>query len=64
MNKQEAENILHSLTTKKRQEAFNLFNFLGKAMQGGKWDELNPQQKMLIKFAFAIEYGRRTPGKE
>ena len=62
MNKQEAESILHSLTPEKRREAFNLYNTLAGNMRGGKWDELNPQQKIVIMYAFAIEYGRRKPG--
>ncbi len=60
MNAQEATDIIHSLTPEKRKEAFTLYNFLGENMKGGNWDELSPQQKMLIKFSFAIEYGRRT----
>lgn len=63
MNAKEANDILHSLTPEKRQEAFTLYNVLGKAMQGEKWEKLNQQQKLLIKFSFAIEYGRRTANK-
>lgn len=63
MNKKEATEILHSLTTEKRQEALNLYNFLAGNMRGGNWDTLKPQQKILIMYAFAIEYGRRTAGK-
>ncbi len=63
MNPQDATDIIHSLTPEKRKEAFSLYNFLGENMKGGNWDELNPQQKMLLKFAFAIEYGRRTGNK-
>ena len=68
MNAEQATDILRSLSVEKRQEALKLYNFLGERMkgktpQGGDWDELSPQMKMLLKFAFAIEYGRRTPGK-
>ena len=62
MNKQEAESILHSLTAEKRREAFNLYNTLAGNMRGGNWDKLNQQQKTVIMFSFAIEYGRRTAG--
>lgn len=63
MNAKQATDIIHGLTPEKRQEALDLFNYLGGNMKGGQWDTLNPQQKLLIKFAFAIEYGRMTPGK-
>ena len=68
MNTEQATDILRSLSVEKRQEALKLYNFLGERMkgktpQGGDWDKLSPQMKMLLKFAFAIEYGRRTPGK-
>ena len=63
MNKQEATEILHSITPDKNREAFNLYNFLAENMKGGNWDDLHPQQKIVIMYAFAIEYGRRTAGK-
>ena len=68
MTGKEATDILQSLTKEKQREAGALYDALtktmkGKAPQGGDWDTLTPPQKLLIKFAFAIEYGRRTPGK-
>ena len=69
MNAEQATDILRSLSVEKRQEALKLYNFLGERMkgktpQGGNWDELSPQIKLVLKFAFAIEYGRRTAGNE
>ena len=69
MNAEQATDILRSLSVEKRQEALKLYNYLSERMkgttpQGGNWDELSPQIKLILKFAFAIEYGRRTAGNE
>ena len=63
-----SNDILHSITKEKQQEALKLGKALTKGMtgptpQGGNWDELSQAQKLVIMLAFAIEYGRRTPGK-
>ena len=64
-----SNDILHSLTKEKQQEAAKLGKALAKGMtgptpQGGNWDELSQAQKLVIMLAFAIEYGRRTPERK
>ena len=60
MNIQEANSILHSLTAEKRKEAAMLYNFLAQQMKEGNFKPLTSQQKLMIMFAFAVEYGRRN----
>ena len=64
-----SNDILHSLTKEKQQEAAKLGKALAKSMkgktpQGGNWDEISNAGKMVIMLAFAIEYGRRTPDRK
>ena len=68
MTGKEATDILQSIDKEKWNEAGEILKYLvknmkGKAPQGGNWDELTQTQKMVIITGFAIEYGRRTPGK-
>ena len=69
MTGKEATDILQSIDLEKWNEAGGILKYLvtnmkGKAPQGGNWDELTQTQKMVIITGFAIEYGRRTPGKK
>ena len=69
MTGKEATDILQSIDREKWNEAGGILKYLvknmkGKAPQGGNWDELTQTQKMVIITGFAIEYGRRTPGKK
>ena len=63
-----SNDILHSITKEKQQEAAKMGQFLTKEMkgqspQGGNWDDVTQAQKLVIMLAFCIEYGRRTPDK-
>ena len=60
MNIQEANSILHSLTAEKRKEAVMLYNYLAQQMKDGNFKTLTSQQKIMLMFAFAVEYGRRN----